>query len=149
MNFLRSGWFRLVLVLAFFLCTSYFDYVVHGMLYSYGLRFDFAWAYPYWISYGLFYVIFILALRSWLAFLLWAGFFQDILTVAVWQRQHDWLTTWWWHPFTLWFGAEWNLLCQTVFLFSVLAVGLSFRWWWVHKHYSLEKLYDYHLREFV
>lgn len=117
----RADVLRLLLVLAFFSAMSALDSVVHGTLYEYGLTFSYSWAYPYWTCYIIVYLLFIYTLKSYFAFLLWLGNFQDILTFAFWQRNLS-LSPWWWHPF-YWLGVPWNLGFQVAMLLLVLTTG--------------------------
>lgn len=112
---------RLLLVLAFFFTMSALDYVVHGVLYGYGLSFSYSWAIPYWAAYNLLFVLFAFSIHSYLPFLLWFGGFQDILWF-MWARDLS-LRVWWWHPM-YWLGLTfWCLPCQVIMLGSVLFLG--------------------------
>jgi hypothetical protein len=69
---LRDAWRWLafcLLVLLFFVFMSGLDFVVHRVLYGYGLRFSYDWAVVYWVIYGCVFFVFSVAvgLIYWLA----------------------------------------------------------------------------------
>lgn len=53
---------------SFFCLMSKIDFIVHGILYDYGLQFSFEWAIDYWIVYTVAFVVFsvIVSLMYWL-----------------------------------------------------------------------------------
>jgi len=110
------------LVLVFFVLMSGLDFVVHRVLYGYGLRFSFDWAVGYWVVYWCVFVVFgvVVGFVYWLGsgrsgrgvrvglglglsvFLLCLGGLQDVFWFVFWGGglPGDGVV-WWWVP---WFG---------------------------------------------
>ena len=57
------------LIFLFFCLMSGIDFIVHGILYNYGLHFSYEWALGYWVTYNLSFVAFSIAV----SFSYWAG----------------------------------------------------------------------------
>jgi hypothetical protein len=144
----EAGWRGLALcflVFCFFVFMSGLDFVVHRVLYGYGLRFSYDWAVGYWRVFGCVFFVFsvVVGFVYWLAsgksrrdvevsvglclsvFLLFLGGLEDVLWFVLWGGglpSGD--VVWWW---TLWFGVFgfWNSGLQLVLLCGVsVVVGL-------------------------
>jgi len=123
---------------------SRIDFIVHGTLYRYGLRFSYEWANEYWFTYSATFIAFsgIIGLMYWLGSsktvkdlkisvglvvtvnILMIGGLQDVLFYVLWcggLPAND--VVWWWIPWSHFFGT-WNSLMQiilTSFTFSTTA----------------------------
>lgn len=118
------------------------DFVVHGVLYGYGLRFSFDWAVFYWNVYGcVFFAFGVIAgfvywlgsKRSWKdvkvslglflsVCLLFLGGLADVLWFVFWGGclpSDD--VVWWWTPWFRIFGF-WNSFVQLILLFGTFVV---------------------------
>jgi len=141
------------LVFLFFVFMSCLDFVVHGVLYGYGLRFSYGWAVFYWWVFGGVFFVFsvVVGFVYWLGSgrsrrdvevgfglflsvcLLFCGGLADVLWFVFWGGglPGDGVV-WWWMP---WFGVFgfWNssaqlfLLCGVSVLVVLLWV-LILRW---------------------
>ena len=131
-----------LLVLLFFVFMSGLDFVVHRVLYSYGLRFSYDWAVAYWILYGCVFFVFSVAVGFiyWLASdrsrrdvkiglslflsvcLLSLGGLQDVFWFVFWGGglPQDGIV-WWWMPWFRLFGF-WNSGLQLCLLGLVSGV---------------------------
>jgi hypothetical protein len=131
------------LVFSFFVFMSGLDFVVHRVLYGYGLRFSYDWAVNYWVVYGCVFLVFsvVVGFVYWLGsaksrrnakvglglslsiFLLSLGGLQDVVWFVFWGGglPQDGVV-WWWMPWCGLFGC-WNSgmqLCLLVFVFGVV-----------------------------
>jgi hypothetical protein len=118
------------------------DFVVHRVLYSYGLRFSYDWAVGYWSIYGCAFFVFaaVVGFVYWLGsdrtkkdckvsfglflsvFLLSLGGLQDVAWFVIWGGglpAND--VVWWWMPWFNVFGF-WNSSAQLCLLGAVFAV---------------------------
>ena len=68
MSNVLKGVLVILSLFAFFCLMSKIDFIVHGILYNYGLQFSFEWAIDYWVVYTVAFVIFsvIVSLMYWL-----------------------------------------------------------------------------------
>ena len=128
-----------VSVLSFFCLMSRMDFIVHNLLYSYGLRFSYEWANVYWATYSSLFVVFsmIMGATYWLASnrnakdkrvslaiiatvnVLVIGGLQDIMFFVFWSGGLPPNNiVWWWVPWNSLFGT-WNSFKQ------VIAAGVS------------------------
>jgi hypothetical protein len=139
------------LVLLFFAFMSALDFIVHRVLYNYGLVFSYEWATLYWIVFGSIFLIFAFLIGfiylmssnaknqkdlrvavglSLSICLMFAGGLEDILFFVLWDGglPGD-FTVWWWMP---WCGllGFWNSACQ-VYLFGVVSVVVVLLWIWI------------------
>ncbi|MEM0120844.1 MAG: hypothetical protein QW688_05325 [Thermoprotei archaeon] len=135
-----------LLVFLFFVLMSGLDFVVHRVLYGYGLMFDYDWAVFYWSIYASVFFAFgvIVGFVYWLGSnrsfvdvkvsfglfltvcLLFLGGLADVLWFAIWGGGlpgDD--VVWWW---TLWyrFLGFWNSFAQLALLFGVFVVVVLF-----------------------
>jgi hypothetical protein len=135
------------LVFWFFVFMSGLDFVVHRVLYGYGLRFSYDWAVGYWRVYGSVFLVFavVVGFVYWLGsgrsesdvkvglglflsvFLLSLGGLQDVVWFVFWGGglpAND--VIWWWMP---WFGifGFWNSLAQLCLL-GVVFVIITLFW---------------------
>jgi hypothetical protein len=140
------------LIFLFFILMSGLDFVVHRVLYGYGLRFSFNWAIFYWSIYGSVFFVFGLAVGFvyWLGSgrsrraakvgfglfmsvcLLFLGGLADVFWFVIWSGglpSND--VVWWW---VSWYGVFgfWNSFAQLVLLSSALA-GIVLFWTFVLK----------------
>jgi hypothetical protein len=132
------------LVFLFFVLMSGLDFVVHGMLYGYGLHFSYSWAVFYWSFYGSVFIVFSVVVgfvywlgsgKSWSGFrvgvglflsvfLLFLGGLQDVFWFAFWGGGlPSGEVVWWWMPWFALFGF-WNSYAQLCLLFGVFVVVL-------------------------
>jgi hypothetical protein len=125
------------------------DFVVHRVLYNYGLQFSYGWASFYWLVFGSVFAVFSFAvgLVYWLAsnrmprdlrvsagltlsiFLLSLGGLEDVLWFVLWNGSFpDVGVIWWWMP---WFGifGFWNGVCQLI-LISIACLFVCVFWAW-------------------
>jgi len=123
------------------------DFIVHRVLYGYGLRFSYDWASSYWSFYGCVYFVFSISVgfAYWLGsgksgrdvrvafglflsvYVLFLGGFADVLWFVFWGGglpAYD--VVWWWSPWFSVFGF-WNSFWQ-LFLLSLVFVGLALLW---------------------
>lgn len=137
------------LVFLFFVCMSGLDFVVHRVLYDYGLRFSYSWANFYWAIFGCVFAVFsfIAGFVYWLCsskmskdlkisagltlsiFLFYLGGLEDVLWFVLWSGSFpDVGVVWWWMP---WFGifGFWNGVCQLLLLSMVCLFVCGF-WVW-------------------
>jgi len=129
-------------IFLFFLFMSGLDFIVHKVLYNYGLQFSFEWAHFYWWLYGCTFLIFsgVVSLIYWLSsnksgrdfkvclglflsiiLLFWGGL-TDVLWFIFWDGglpSND--VVWWWMPWYAIFGF-WNSLLQLALLCSTVLV---------------------------
>jgi hypothetical protein len=144
-----KGFVLCFLIFLFFVFMSGLDFVVHGVLYGYGLRFSFDWAFLYWNVYACVFFAFGLAMsfvywlgsgRSWrdlkVSFglflsvcLLFFGGLADVLWFMFWGAglPSD-NVVWWWMPWYRVFGF-WNSFAQLVLLFCTF--GVLFLFWFL------------------
>jgi len=122
--------FWLLLVLGFFLFLTVIDYVVHHILYGYGLTFDFKWARPYWIAQFLLTFVVALMQPGWreaivVLGLLAAGIIDWFFFMF--QREVPKGNLWWlpWHRF----HKPWTWKCQATLTVLILSFLIVF--WWV------------------
>jgi hypothetical protein len=122
------------------------DFVVHRILYGYGLRFSFDWAVFYWNVYtGVFFAFAVAAGfvywlgsgRSWKdvkvsfglflsVFLLFFGGLADVFWFVLWGGglpAND--VVWWWSPWYRIFGF-WNSIVQLILLLGVFVAVVLF-----------------------
>jgi hypothetical protein len=135
-----------VLVFLFFVFMSGLDFVVHRVLYGYGLRFSFDWAVFYWVVFGCVFVVFggVVGFVYWLGSgrgwrsvrvgvclclsvcLLFCGGLEDVLWFVCWGGGlpgGD--VVWWWVPW-FWVFGFWNSVLQLVLLGGVFVVVCVF-----------------------
>jgi hypothetical protein len=138
------------LIFLFFVFMSGLDFVVHRVLYSYGLRFSYDWAVFYWDIYGCVFLIFGVVVgfvywlgsdRRWKAvkvsvclflsvYLLFLGGLADVFWFVLWGGglpSGDVL--WWWMPWFRIFGF-WNSFAQLCLL-SVVFTVVGLFWIWI------------------
>jgi len=135
--------------LATFLCLTGIDFIVHSVLYYYGLRFDVEWADPYWTVLTLsFLSIAVLAALTYmmnengekrtalLIFLTIFGLYQagllDILWIVLWATfsfQDPYILTnvWWWSPYYRYLSIPWRVQHQILLLIIATSL-LSLAW---------------------
>ena len=123
-----------VSILSFFCLMSRIDFIVHSILYGYGLEFSYEWANAYWATYSGSFVVFSVTIGStyWLASnrdasdkrfsltiiatvnVLMIGGVQDIMFFVFWSGglPPD-NVSWWWVPWTYLFGT-WNSFMQVI-----------------------------------
>jgi hypothetical protein len=125
------------------------DFIVHGTLYGYGLRFSYDWAVNYWNVYGCVFFVFSVAVGFvyWLGsdrsrkdvkigfglflsvYLLFLGGLADVLWFVLWSGglpSGD--VVWWWMPWFKVFGF-WNSYAQLCLLgVAFVIVGLFWIW---------------------
>lgn len=121
------------------------DFIVHKVLYNYGLRFSYGWAIFYWSLYWCVFLVFgvVVWFVYWLGsgwsgrgfrvgfclflsvFLLSLGGLQDIFWFVFWGGGlPSFGVVWWWMPWSGLFGF-WDSFCQLVLLsFVSFVVGL-------------------------
>ena len=121
-------------ILPLFIALAYLDYIVHDVLYSYGLQFSYEWAVPYWTIYSLIFVIGCWLAKSYLGILLFAGALQDIIMFMGFSQDFSY-RQWIWTPHHTLFGY-WNVYTQIAMLIWVVVIGLSLKW-------EIEKRYFY------
>lgn len=141
----------LILQIALVVMTG-IDFIMHTILYEYGLVFSYIWAIPYWnlltimfLMFGLIGISGYLVDRkkvSWKKLLLvfvtiqieyYGGFLDTIYFVIAklfrgWS--FNWSINWWWSPFYRWFGIEWNLQ-RNVILNIITGICLIIAWVYV------------------
>ena len=144
-------WFAFCsLVFLFFVFSSGLDFIVHKVLYGYGLRFSYDWASSYWSFYGCIYLVFSISVGFvyWLGsgksgkdikvafglflsiFMLFLGGFADILWFVFWDEGlPSGEVVWWWSPWFRVFGF-WNSFLQ-LFLLGLVFVSLLLFWIWI------------------
>jgi len=137
--------FLTFLVLTFFILMSGIDFIVHGTLYSYGLKFSFKWAVIYWSFYNTVFLCFALIV----GYVYWFGSrrtkqdfkislclsmsiivlavagLQDVIGYVFWQGglPPD-SVAWWWAPWYQIFGF-WTSSSQLILtMVSVSSVVL-------------------------
>jgi hypothetical protein len=134
---------------------TYVDFIVHGILYHYGLVFSYAWAIPYWVGFAAFNVTLAILVgvvylmsrentlrnvyTAWMLGLtmLWQYFSgnEDLLWFVI-AKLHGWNWIgleehWTWSPYNMIFNTVWTTKDQialTVIMNCVL-VGLWVVWW--------------------
>jgi len=134
--------FLCVLVFLFFVFMAGLDFVVHGVLYGFGLCFSFEWAVFYWWVFGGVFFVFsvVVGFVYWFGsegrrrdvlvgfclflsvFLLFVGGLEDVLWFVLYGGGlPDASVVWWWVP---WFGlfGFWNSVLQLVLLGVVFVV---------------------------
>jgi hypothetical protein len=138
------------LVFLFFIFMSGLDFVVHRVLYGYGLRFSYDWAVGYWVVYGCVFFVFsvVVGFVYWIGsdkrkrdvkvslglslsvFLLFLGGLQDVVWFVFWSGglPGD-IVVWWWMPWFEVFGS-WNSSLQLCLLASMFAIVGVF-WIWI------------------
>lgn len=127
------------------------DYIMHNWLYNWGLRFDYSWAYPYWILLALTFVSigavgasayvldrkrrFIRLKKKKIFavfFTLIAEHFAAYLDSLFWLihalagKRVDWISNWWWSPYSKIFGY-WNLGANL--LLNLITLILLYKMW--------------------
>jgi hypothetical protein len=143
---LSKGFALCFLIFMFFVLMSGLDFVVHRVLYGYGLRFSFDWAVFYWNVYsGVFFAFGVAAgFVYWLGSgrsrkdvkvglglflsvcLLFFGGLADVFWFVFWGGglpSND--VVWWWSPWYRIFGC-WNSFAQLTLLFGVFVVVVLF-----------------------
>ena len=141
-------------IILFYIFISGIDFIVHGVLYSYGLTFSYEWAMPYWILLAI--VIFVFAIATGIAYwsgsdksgidkieaiciissisLLNIGGLLDILVYIFWQRMIPPNNlVWWWSPWYYVFGF-WDFGLQLLF-FTTICIIILLIWVPVIYHY--------------
>jgi hypothetical protein len=123
------------------------DFIVHGILYHYGLQFSYEWALDYWVTYILVFIVFSITV----AFIYWfgsnktrkdlrfsvalfvtinsllVGGFQDILFYVFWAGGLPPIdVVWWWIPWTHIVGT-WTSLHQIGFA-AIMGCGVLLTW---------------------
>jgi len=154
---LGLGWVGVVkglvlgfLVFLFFVFMAGLDFVVHRVLYGYGLRFSFGWAGFYWFVFGCVFVVFglVVGFVYWLGsggglrgfrvgfglffsvLLLFFGGFVDVLWFVFWGGGlPGGGVVWWWMPW-FWLFGFWDSFAQLVLLVFVFVVVVLF-WIWI------------------
>jgi len=137
----------IILILSFFCLMSRIDYIVHGVLYDYGLNFSYDWAVDYWLTYNLTFLAFsiIVSFSYWfgsnksaknLKFAialsltinaLAVGGLQDILFFVLWAGGLPPNNViWWWAPWKYMLGT-WTSLTQIGFT-VLMTVSTMFVW---------------------
>jgi len=131
----------------YFCLLSRIDFIVHGDLYHYGLRFSYEWANQYWVTYFAVYAYFsiVIGFIYWLASnrtkkdlkvsigltatvnLLQIGGLADILFFSLWAKglPPD-NVVWWWMPWYKIFGV-WTSSMQIV-LMVLMSLIVMFMW---------------------
>jgi len=135
-----------LLVFLFFVFMAGLDFVVHGVLYGFGLRFSFDWAVFYWRVFGFVFFVFglTIAFAYWLGsgrsrrdfwvslciflsiVLPFLGGLEDILWFVVWGGGlPDANVIWWWTP---WYGlfGFWNISMQITALCVTFSLVVAF-----------------------
>jgi hypothetical protein len=127
-----KGFAAAISIFSFFCLMSRMDYIVHGILYRYGLQFSYNWANEYWAIYTSLFVFcsIAMALMYWLGSnktskdlkisigllatinILMIGGLQDLLFYTLWGNglPPDNII-WWWTPLSHYFGT-WNSSMQ-------------------------------------
>jgi hypothetical protein len=139
-----------ILVFSFFCLMSRIDFIVHGVLYSYNLRFSYEWANEYWIIYGSLFVLFsvVMALMYWWSSnktsrdakismglfatinLLVIGGLEDLMLYVFWANglpPNN--VVWWWIPLCGLLGT-WNSSMQVAFFALSCSILVSL-WFYV------------------
>jgi hypothetical protein len=141
-RFAKAGLLSLLIFL-FFVLMSRIDYIVHEVLYNYGLRFSYGWANSYWFAYNSIFLVFsaVVVFAYWLGSkktrsdlkisialfatisLLALGGLEDILFFLLWDGGLPSVNVvWWWAPWISITGT-WNTLIQVSA--TTIASGLS------------------------
>lgn len=136
------------LVFFFFVFMSGLDFVVHRVLYGYGLRFSFDWAVFYWWVFGGVFLVLggVVGFAYWVGsgrvrrdfwvgvclflsvVLLFVGGLEDFLWFVLWGGGlPDVGVVWWWCGWCWLFGF-WNSFWHLVLL-GVVCGGLVLCWW--------------------
>jgi hypothetical protein len=125
------------------------DYIVHGILYRYGLQFSYEWANEYWIIYTSLFIFcsIVMALMYWLGsnktskdrkistglfatiIILMIGGLQDVLFYVFWGNglPPDNIV-WWWTSWSHYFGT-WNSSMQVALTVLTCSVTVPL---WLH-----------------
>jgi len=131
-----------MLVFLFFSLMSRIDFIVHTMLYNYGLYFSYEWAYEYWVVYctTFFTFSFLIGFVYWLGSnknkqdrkisialttstsLLFIGGTADMMVFILWVgRLPPENVVWWWVPWYHIFGV-WTTSMQLIFTAMILLI---------------------------
>ena len=128
------------------------DFIIHEVLYNYGLRFDYTWANLYWIILtALFWAVAAVGTSAYLidrekvskrktlaVFITllteyYGGWLDTVFFIIERLRRGTWgnaFNNWWWHPYSSWFG-HWdlnsNLVLNTVTFISLIALWFLVR----------------------
>ena len=147
MSRILKGVALIILILSFFCLMSRIDYIVHGILYDYGLIFSYDWAIGYWVTYNLTFLAFsiIVSFSYWfgsnktvkdlkfsIALLvtinaLMIGGLQDIMFFVFWAGglpPNN--VVWWWAPWRYVLGT-WTSVTQIGFT-ALMICGAAFAW---------------------
>jgi hypothetical protein len=145
-RFVKAGLLA-VLIFLFFVLISRIDYIVHDVLYDYGLNFSYEWANSYWFAYNSIFLVFsaVVVAAYWLGSnktrsdlkvsaalfatisLLALGGLEDILFFVLWSGGLPSVNVvWWWAPWISITGT-WNSLIQVSF--TTLTACLSAITW--------------------
>ena len=124
----NKSWLAILLFLVGVLLLTRIDYLVHAILYDYGLTFSYVWANEYWLLYALSYQLLIILLILWNKnkyFFIAAEVFvltatQDLIYFGVWAGSFP-TTNWWWASFYNLLGF-WSTFDQI--FFSIMTNGL-------------------------
>ena len=139
----KISWLAILFFFAGVLLLTRIDYLVHDILYDYGLIFSYVWADEYWLLYSLSYHLLIIILFLWTKnkyFFLAAEVFvltatPDLIFFGVWKGSFPTID-WWWMSFHNLFGF-WSTFDQ-IFL-SIMANGFVLLGFSVHKFYFESK----------
>ena len=115
-------------IVPLFVLLAYLDYIVHDVLYSYGLQFSFAWATPYWTVYSLIFLSVCILSKSYLGLLLFLGQFQDLIMFMGFSQDFS-ARLWTWTPYYLVLGLQWNVYTQLIFCITIVTAGLAVKHW--------------------
>jgi len=145
-----KGFALCFLVFLFFVVMSCLDFVIHRVLYDYGLQFSYGWVVLYWWVFGGVFLVFsvIIGFVYWLGSgksqrefrigfglflslcLFFFGGLVDVLWFVFWDGGlpgND--VVWWWMPWASVFGF-WNSTAQFSLLTVVFVVIMLF-WIWI------------------
>jgi hypothetical protein len=147
MSSASKGFAVAVSIFSFFCLMSRLDFIVHGILYRYGLQFSYEWANEYWATYAFAFIFFsvVMGLMYWLGSnktstdakislglfatinILMVGGLQDLMFYVFWEKglPPD-SVTWWWSPLSHIFGT-WNSSMQITL--TVLACLITVPLW--------------------
>jgi hypothetical protein len=142
-----KGFAVAIAIFSFFCLMSRMDFIVHGILYRYGLQFSYEWANEYWAIYVFSFTFFsvVMGLMYWLGSdrtlkdlkislglfatvnILMIGGLQDLMFFTFWTNglPPD-NVVWWWSPFSQFFGT-WNSSMQITI--TILACFVTVPLW--------------------
>ena len=144
-----KGFVIAILIFSFFCLMSRMDYIVHNVLYRYGLQFSYEWANEYWTIYASLFVFcsIAMAIMYWLGSnktskdlrisvglfatvnMLMIGGLQDLLFFVLWGNglPPD-NVVWWWAPLSHYFGV-WNSSMQIALVVATCSLTVPL---WLH-----------------